>query len=63
MNSKILNEKEIKKIMFDLFNKYENCEDIIQELRTRDDIDNNTYNHILQQWDICLNEWKNKKYK
>lgn len=61
MNSKILNEKEIKKIMFDLFNKYENCEDIIQELRTRDDINNNTYNHILQQWDIYLNEWENKK--
>lgn len=50
-----------KEILFDLFDRYEDCEDILHELRLREDISNDTYNNILRNWDEYLAEWDRER--
>lgn len=56
----------LKKTLFDLFNVYENVEDIINALRslkTENKITNEDYDNILLNYNEWLNEWKSVKYQ
>lgn len=55
--------KDIKNIMFDLFDEYEECDDIEEALRNMNsfgEISDSEYDTALDNWDNWLAEWENK---
>ena len=56
----------IKKIMFDLFNKYEECDDIKDALRDMNSdgvVTDEEYDYAILHWDELLNEWEKRGEK
>lgn len=64
-NNIIESEKEnIKDEMFNLFDSYENYEDIINDLREQESNGNITerqYDYAMENWGNILNEWKKEQ--
>ena len=52
-----------KEIMFDMFDTYGECDDIIEALRNLNslgDITDDEYDYCLEHWDTLLKEWEVK---
>ena len=64
-NNIIEEEKaNIKDEMFNLFDSYENCEDIINDLREQESngsITERQYDYAMENWENILNEWKKEQ--
>lgn len=64
-NNIIEREKvNIKDEMFNLFDSYENCEDIIDDLRSQESngtITERQYDYAMENWESILNEWKKEQ--
>lgn len=53
--------ERLKEILFDLFNQYENVEDIIEDLRslnTCEEITDNEYDVIMKNYEKWLQEYE-----
>lgn len=51
----------ITKVMFDLFNEYEECDDIKYALRSMNsdgDVTNEEYDYAIEHWDVILKLWE-----
>ena len=56
--------KDLKNILYDLFEQYEWCEDIINELRnlnTENVISDEEYDFIMANYEQWLKEWEERK--
>lgn len=56
-----MNNNKIKEIMFNLFDEYEDCDDIIDALRsleTEQKITEEEYDYAMKYWDEILQEWE-----
>lgn len=54
----------IKEIMFDLFDKYEECDDIKDALRNMNsdgEVTEEEYDYAILQWEDLLKEWEERK--
>lgn len=55
--------EKLKEIMFDLFDTYEDCDDIIDALRglnSCEEITEDEYDYCINNWDDILKEWEAK---
>lgn len=48
-----------KEIIFNLFNKHDTYEEIIEDLRLQN-LDESTYDNILENYDKYLKEWERR---
>ena len=58
--------KDLKNILYDLFEQYEWCEDIIDTLRnlnTEKEISDEEYDFIMANYEEWLKEWEEKNKK
>lgn len=53
-----MNKDKLKEYLFDLFDEYEDSDDIIQTLRLDENISNDDYDYLLNHWEEFLNEWE-----
>ena len=63
MEDIVTKKVRLGKIMFDLFDKYEDCDDILESLRslhTEGIISESDYDYCLQHWDEILLDWESK---
>ena len=64
-NNIIESEKaNIKDEIFNLLDSYENCEDIINDLREQErngSITERQYDYAMENWENILNEWKKEQ--
>ena len=59
-----MNETKMKQIMFNLFDEYEEYDDIIDALRDMncyDQVSDEEYDYCLEHWDEMLEQWTNRK--
>ena len=53
----------IKKIMFDLFDKYEECDDIkdaLRDMNSDGEVSETEYDYAIEHWEELLKEWEER---